>query len=202
MVLFIISAFILESAAQTQTNIPAPVNSISFGKTVSDLPNGNIVVTDPDYSISGGATGVGAAYLYNGATGALISMGTGSVHNDRIGERGVMIVSNSNYLILSSSWDNGAATNAGAVTWCNGITGCTGNVSAANSLVGTKTDDLFSPLSTVVVLPSGNYVVISTQWDNGALTNVGAITFGNGVTGAVSPVNSLIGSTTEDQIGE
>ena len=38
-------------------------------------------------------------------------------------------------------WDNGAATNAGAVTWGSGTAGVSGVVSSANSLVGSTAND-------------------------------------------------------------
>ena len=50
-------------------------------------------------------------------------------------------LSNGNYVVRSPDWDNGAVTDAGAVTWGNGTTGITGAVSAANSLVGSTADD-------------------------------------------------------------
>ncbi len=43
---------------------------------------------------------------------------------------GVTALSNGNYVVRSPYWDNGAATDAGAVTWGSGTTGCTGAVSA------------------------------------------------------------------------
>ena len=57
-------------------------------------------------------------------------------------------LTNGNYVVVSSNWDNGAVTNAGAVTWCDGVTGRTGEVSASNSLIGsTKEDRVGSPTS-------------------------------------------------------
>ena len=50
-------------------------------------------------------------------------------------------MTNGNYLVRSSLWDNGSATDAGAVTFGNGETGVTGVVSAANSLVGSTAGD-------------------------------------------------------------
>ena len=80
------------------------------------MPNGNIVVTDPDYN---GGIGVqaGAVYLYNGASGALISMLTGTAAGDQVGSSGVTVLSNGNYVVRSPDWDNGAVADAGAVTW-------------------------------------------------------------------------------------
>ena len=53
-------------------------------------------------------------------------------------------------------------------------------------------------------LSNGNYVVSSTLWDNGAVADAGAVTFGNGVTGVtgvVNAANSLVGGTAGDWVG-
>ncbi len=65
----------------------------------------------------------------------------GSTGLDRVGYYGVTALSNGNYVVRSPGWDNGAATDAGAVTWGNGTTGAAGVVSAANSLVGSTAGD-------------------------------------------------------------
>ena len=70
--------------ASGQTDISGPAGSGQFGASVLALPSGNIVVTDPLYD-SGEVTNAGAVYLYNGATGALISTLTGSNNNDQVG---------------------------------------------------------------------------------------------------------------------
>ena len=182
-----------------------PAGSNRFGARVVALPNGNIVVTDPGYGIPGGTAFVSAVYLYNGSNGALISRLTGSTMNDNLGGDGIYVLANGNYVISSSRWDNGAATDAGAVTWCSQTNGCSGTVSSANSLIGSTTDDLVGiNLDPIVPLANGNYVVTSELWDNAGVANVGAVTFGNGTTGisgVVSAANSLVGSTANDLIG-
>jgi len=185
-------------AAATQWDIIGPAGSGAFGTSVTALPNGNIVVTDPYYD-AGAITDVGAVYLYDGATGGLISTLTGSMANDRIGYDGVTVLSNGNYVVLSSWWSQGA----GAATWGNGTTGVSGVVSAANSLVGSTANDLIGA-GGVIVLSNGNYVVCSSNWHMGAAANVGAVTWGNGMTGisgVVSSANSLVGTMANDLIG-
>ena len=47
-------------------------------------------------------------------------------------------------------------------------------------------------------------MVISPYWDNGGITDVGAVTWGDGasgMTGVVSVSNSLVGATADDQAG-
>jgi len=192
----LIAAAVLTPAAATQLDIPGPANSGAFGTEVTVLPNGNIVVTDPNY-----LSNKGAVYLY-GPTGVLISTLTGSTTGDQVGSGGVTVLSNGNYLILSEHWHNAGAADAGAATWGDGNTGVSGVVSATNSLVGKQANDLIGLV--VFALSNGNYVVMSELWDNGAVVDAGAATWGNGssgVSGEVNVANSLIGTTAGDQVG-
>jgi hypothetical protein len=182
-------------------NLPGPPGSGAFGTSVTVLSNGNFVVTDPGYNL-----GRGAVYLYS-PNGVLISQLIGDLVGDRVGSGGITVLTNGNYLVLSPYWD-GSVTDydLGAVTWCSQVTGCSGTVSASNSLVGSTAGDqvggnLFGP---VTVLTNGNYVVSSPSWDNGPVYNAGAVTWGNGLggtTGVVSDANSLVGSTAYDEVG-
>ena len=195
-------------AAATTIDIVGPPGSGAFGTSVTALPGGNIVVTDP-YFDAGAISDVGAVYLYDGATGALISDLTGSTAGDQVGSGGVKVLSNGNYLVRSPNWDNGAAAGAGAVTWGSGTAGVSGVVSAANSLVGSSAGDRVgcaddSCTNGMTVLSNGNYLVVSPDWDNGAAADAGAVTWGNGMTGIDGPVsagNSLVGNAANDRVG-
>jgi hypothetical protein len=70
-----ITLFLFSTHAATQIDLSGPPGSERFGATFKALPNGNIIVTDPNYDITTppGIPDVGAVYLYNGATGTLIS---------------------------------------------------------------------------------------------------------------------------------
>jgi hypothetical protein len=106
-------------------------------------------------------------------------------------------------VVRSSLWNNTGATYAGAVTWGNGTTGVSGNVTATNSLVGTTANDQVGS-GGVTALTNGNYVVISTLWDNTSATNAGAVTWGNGTTGVsgnVTSTNSIVGNSTNANSG-
>jgi hypothetical protein len=163
-----------------------------FGLGVLVLSNGNVVVTD--ISDDFGGTNAGAAYLFDGLSGALISMLVGSHPQDSVGHS-VTPLSNGNYVVNSPVWNG----NRGAVTWGNGSTGTSGTISADNSLVGSNPQDdvgggLVTPLS------NGNYVVDSPQWNGGR----GAATWGNGNTGTsgtISDADSLVGSNPGDYVG-
>ncbi len=198
--------FLLSISISAQTlmksDINGPANSVKFGTSVTALPSGNIVVTDPEYSIPGGAQRVGAVHLYRGETGQLISTLTGSTANDTIGSGGITIVGSFAYLISSPDWDNGSVQNAGAVSFAFTGVGLTGVVSANNSLVGTTAEDKIG--NTGVVATGGSrYFVRSNNWDNGSVIDAGAVTFCRnsfGCKGAVSTSNSLVGSSTDDLI--
>ena len=199
---------------------PNPDVGGAFGTSAVYLPSGNIVVTDP--KDDAGGVDAGAVYLFNGSTGALISTLTGSHANDKVGSvsvnllpsqdyvrnESVTVLANGNFVVRSSLWDNGNVVDAGAVTWGSGTTGIGGVVSASNSLVGTQSKDLFVDMFLgdifVTALPDGNYIVPSPNWDNGAIVDAGAITWGDGtkgVSGAISSAISLVGSTANDNVG-
>jgi hypothetical protein len=86
--------------------VTGPLGSEKFGHSVTVLKNGNYVVTDP-YHDDGGVTNVGAVYLYNGSTHALISRLTGSSAGDQVGFGGVTALANGHYVVRSPNWKNG-----------------------------------------------------------------------------------------------
>lgn len=178
-----------------QVDIHGPAGHYHFGAAVIALPNGNFVVT----SMPG--TAIGAVHLYR-ADGTLISTLSGGSNYDWVGDS-VIAVGDSNFVVISPYWKNSVGTSVGAVTWVNGTTGLSGVVSAGNSLVGTRDGDRIGR-GGVIVLSNGNYVVSSTWWSNGVMTNAGAVTWGDGnhgISGRVSTGNSLVGTTHGDSVG-
>ena len=176
---------------------PNPNPGNHFGATVVALSTGNVVITSP--SDDAGGSSAGAVYLFNGATGALISTLKGSHAGDNVGNGGVTALSNGNFVVTSVGWAN----YAGAVTWGSGTSGVSGIVSSSNSLVGTQINDKVGN-GGVTELSNGNYVVISYYWANAAVDNAGAVTLGSGsigVSGAVTISNSLVGTQTDDIVG-
>jgi Repeat of unknown function (DUF5650) len=115
----------------------------------------------------------------------------GSTEFDLVGDR-TRALADGNVVVSSRSWDNGAANAAGAVTWMNGATGLVGAVDPTNSLVGSTAQDLVGEIT--LVLPGGEYVVLSPAWDNTAIVDAGAVTVApaGGVVGPVSTANSLV----------
>jgi Repeat of unknown function (DUF5650) len=182
-----------------------------FGATANDniglegvvaLTNGNYAVASALWD-DGAVANVGAVTFGDGTVGTVGTVDAanslfGVTDNDQVGSGGVEALANGNYTVASGQWDNGAVVDAGAVTWGNGTTGVVGAVSPANSLSGTTTQDF---VGQVTPLANGNYVVRTDRWDNGATTDVGAVTWADGTigrTGEVEPGNSLIGVTPED----
>lgn len=177
------------------------------GQGITALTNGNYVVSSSNWN-NGGTADVGAVTWVDGTTGLVGAVSAansliGPTAGDFVGNFGAVALTNGNYVVRSSLWDNGAVDKAGAATWANGATGLVGTVTTANSLVGSTTLDGVSN-SFVLALTNGNYVVGSQNWDNGAVVNAGAVTWGNGTTGTtgvVSDLNSLVGSTANDGVG-
>src|SRR5437763_13761240 len=82
------------SAAFAEFVDPHPTIGDHFGDSVVPLSNGNVVVTAPNDDAGG--KDAGAAYLFNGRTGELISTLTGSHTNDEVGRDGVTPLANGN----------------------------------------------------------------------------------------------------------
>lgn len=195
------------NAQLTQTVISGPVGSgpSAFGQTVAFLPNGNFVVSDPYFDLPN-AVDAGAVHLYRGSDNALIATLTGTGSFQLVGysdfdDPGVIVLPSGHYLVRASNW-NGAA---GAVTWCDGATGCSGVVSATNSAVGSTSLDFLG--SYIKVLSNGNYLVGAYAWDDpaGPFVDAGAIRLCNGETGCfgpMTPANSLIGSGENQRVGD
>jgi hypothetical protein len=246
--------------ADVQIVLPTPTGSGRIGTHVAMLPNGNFVVTDPEFDAPGGLTNAGAIRLYRRdlvllstlhgtsndrlgsggivltGSGALVfspdystDLGTGfgavsfisatggpngqinasnsllgTATGDRVGSGFAALLSNGNFVVLSPQFGSGGiATSArGAATFGSGQTGVAGLLSASNSLVGNPGDRIAS--GGVLALSDGAYVVISPLWSSPTATLTGAVTWGSGlggVAGSISGSNSLIGSSSNDQVG-
>ena len=189
------------------------IGDSSYADNVTVLTNGNYVVSSPDWS-NGAAANAGAATWVNGRTGLTgeISAANSLVGlnaNDHVGSGGTTALRNGNY-VVSSDWSltvpqqlgYSVTPYIGAATWGNGITGISGSISIANSLIGSHANDGVG--SQVIALSSGDYAVVSPAWANGNAKGAGAVTWaggGTGLSGVVSAANSLVGSTTDDTIG-
>jgi hypothetical protein len=170
------------------------------------LANGNYLVTS-SYWDNGELTDAGAVTWGDGSTGITGAVSAanslvGSHTGDQIGNYGSIVLSNGNYLVFSPYWDNDSAVDAGAVTWGDGMTGITGTINTANSLVGSSSGDQVGlgnyASNGLTLLDSGDYVMSNPYWDNGSVEDVGSVTWGSGtsgVQGTLSSANSVLGTT-------
>src|SRR5205085_1647120 len=109
------------------------------------LVNGNFVVSSPNLDI-GTATDVGAVTWGSGMAGTSGAVNAansliGSTAFDYVGTYGVVALANGHYVVASPFWNDGATLDVGAVTWGNGSTGVSGNVTPLNSLIGSQAED-------------------------------------------------------------
>lgn len=173
------------------------------GGGLAELGLDRIVVLSPEWNRTAGA----ATWMENRAGFFDVVSSRNSVvgarTGNRIGDGGIILLFNRNYLVLSPSWTDGRGTDLGAVTWCDGTGTTVGVVDASNSLVGSRTGDLVG-LYGALALRNGNYVVRSPTWSNRGATYAGAATWGKGTGGVAGPIssqNSLIGTQAGDRVG-
>jgi hypothetical protein len=173
------------------------------------LGNGGFVVISSRWdNPSSAEADVGAVTRVNATTGlsGVISASNsliGANAGDEVGDNGAVALSTGHYVVLSPYWDSATAVDVGAVTWADGDTGIVGEVTAANSLVGVVASDRIGD-EDLVLLNNGNYVVRGRGCDIGAITDAGAVIWGDGklgVRGPVSASNALVGSNNDDGIG-
>jgi hypothetical protein len=189
------------------TNVSS-ANSL-VGSTTSDyvglngvfaLKNGNYVALSPFWNTYTGAATWGNGSAAVKGTKGFISSGNsliGNSTNSNFANDDLVALSNGNYVVVNRF----AFGNKGAVAWGNGATGTIGTLSAANALIGTTAGD---QVGWTYPLSNGNYVIVSSNYSNGATAGVGAVTWGNGRTGikgSISATNSVIGTTAQDIIG-
>lgn len=172
------------------------------------LGNNKAAVFSPLWSHAG-ATAAGAVTWLDttaamaGLTGIVTSANSlvGSTLNDKVGDGGQQGVSGSTLrFVRSGLWDNGAATDAGAMTWFDAYGSLpTGAVSASNSLVGSNANDKVGSSPTITT-GDGYFLVRNASW-NGNRAAVSWMTAGAPLTGELSASNSLVGANPNDSIG-
>ena len=182
------------------------------GRKVVVLRNGNFVTATESWDdISAGLEADAGAATWMRGNGPTV--GAVSISNSMIGLNpsdgtgvDVTALSSGNYVVSWPLWDDEMGNdNVGAVTWGNGATGTVGRVGASNSLLGTGPGQEGKyGARQVTALSNGHYVVSTPRWDNLNIVNVGAVTWVNGGgprVGRVLADNSLIGSTSDDHVG-
>ncbi len=185
----------------------------SIGTFITAIGNGNYVIGSPSWRPVNILSNVGASTFCNGITnscaGNVVSAAdslVGSTSNDLVGVGMVTLLTNGDYVVISSAWSKPSAAGSGAVTRCNGSSGCTGAISAANSLTGKLGDRVGG--DGVFALPNNLFLVASSVWsvaidvpgEQGAVTECSNVT--NNCTGlTVTAANSLVGTTYLDHVG-
>lgn len=181
-------------------------NAITNGiGVVTPLSNGNYVVSSSGwYNNSLAYAGAATWCDGNGGTIGMVSVSNslvGTSAYDSVGT--VRALTNGNYVVTSAKWSNGTLTHVGAVTWSNGNGGTAGPITAGNSIIGATAGEAVGSQG-VTALSNGNFVASSPFWQNSAADSVGATTWGDGnggTVGLVSESNSLVGTTTDDEVG-
>ncbi|MFN6053127.1 MAG: hypothetical protein ACK47R_20045, partial [Planctomycetia bacterium] len=179
---------------------------------VTPLSNGNYLILAPKWD-NGNLVDAGAVTFANGSqpiTGTISSANSlvGTTANQFSGV-GALALSNGNYVVYTPLWDSSTTVDVGAITWGSGTTGVIGNISASNSLVGSKQNDFLAWSyqgrnfydNSPIVLSNGNLVYGLRYLDNNNVVNAGAMVWMSGsqpTTGVIGAANSLVGTTTGD----
>ena len=164
---------------------------------VTILENGNyVVMAREDDDLAGGILDAGSVTLVNGDTGAIIGTPViGDDVSDQMGNNGITVLPNNNYVILTERDDDGINMDSGSAILINGSTGAM----IGTPLRGVKNDERFG--NRAIALNNNNYAVLSTGVDNGAILNAGSVTLVDGTTGSIigTPIR---GDSTNDNIGQ
>lgn len=164
------------------------------------LTNGNYVVCS-DSVLNVDATAYGACVWGDGSrptsaviasTNALFGTGSGSV----------IALTNGHFVIGCSFCTDAQGVAVGAAFWHDGRVGLSGFTSDASGMAGSTLGD---QVGYAIALDNGKYALLSSVWNDGTTERVGAVTVldGSGPTvGRVSALNSLIGTTYGDRVGQ
>lgn len=161
----------------------------SVGYYLNAVPGGDYVVG------SFGFAGQGAMAWFDGSA---TTSGTLTAANAFVGMTGSIFAKFPDGSFVAAAPT--ALAGAGAVTWFAGGATISGQPSAANSIVGIATDqgtggdDLGS--YGVRAYPTGEFVVISPNYDSAGVSNGGAVTLASSVNaiGTPTPANTVFGT--------
>ena len=175
-------------------------DEVGSGGIEQIVGSGGFVILSPDFNGEAGA--VTLASDARGADGVISGSNSlvGATGGDEIGSGGITVLGNSNIVVLSPEFNNGAGAATFMPVPSNGGTPVTGVVSSTNSLLGSASGDEVGSGGVIQLSNGGNFLVLSPNWNNGA----GAITNGDdfaGLNGVVSASNSLVGANAGDHVG-
>ncbi len=149
----------------------------SPGTGVTALPNGNYVVSSPNWQ--DGAIGAVTWVSGTSADSNVVSVANslvGSTPNDQVGSGGITALTNGNYVVSSPFWQNAGALSAPPPG--PAARAPPPRPSRRPTALSAQANDLVSS-GGVIALSDGNYVVSSPNWNNG----IGAATWSSGTTG-------------------
>ncbi len=164
-----------------------------LGVGITALGNNNFVIASGNDD-NGAIVDAGSVMLIDGSTGTVIGTPlVGDQTNDRLGSSGILALGNNNYVIISTTDDDGAIVDAGSVRLVNGSTG----VPIGTAVVGDQADD---QLGSVTALDNNNYVIRSSVDDDGATVDAGSVRLVNGSNGLVIGT-PMVGDQAGDSLG-
>jgi len=162
---------------------------------VTALPNNNYVVNSV-FDDEGGLENVGSVRLVDGNTGLQIGPPiVGDVADDVLGSDGIFVLANNNYVIASTSDDEGGIENAGSVRLVDGNTG----LQIGSPIIGDMIGDRLGSEG-ITVLANNNYVIASPGDDLGGIDNAGSVRLVDGSTG-LQIGSPIAGDVTNDGLG-
>ncbi|MFK7917352.1 MAG: HYR domain-containing protein, partial [Ilumatobacter sp.] len=178
----------------------------AVGDEVIPLANGNYLSAQSFWDRGPIGVDAGSVTWADGTrpTAAVVSTAN-SLHGktaDRVGET-VVALANGHAMVGAERFDLVFDTDIGAATWMDGTQPTGAQVKSDNSVYGSSFGDEVGRY--MVPLSDGNALLVSPLWNNGPVVDAGAVTWvsGSGPTvGAVSATNSLIGSSTDDKLGD
>ena len=162
---------------------------------VTALANGNFTIASSRVAAVGIGATVGSVMLLNGTTGAQIGSAiAGDDLADQLGDKGVVALTNGNFVIVSQRDDVNGVIDAGSVRLVDGTTG----IQIGAPIAGNHTDALFNP--NVTALTNGNFVVAAPNADVNAVATAGSVMLINGTTGAQIG-STIAGDNVNDRLG-
>jgi len=174
------------------------MTSLNFGGNVTELSNGNVVITSSDFSV---APNNGGVFLFNTLTQSLIASVFGDDEDDFFGSSSITALNNGNFIIASENDDISGIANAGSVMLINGTTG----IQIGTTITGDNVNDhlggtMIIGRPSIIKLNNNNFVISSRLDDIGGISDAGSIMLINGTTG--SQIGATIaGDNLIDEIG-
>lgn len=168
-----------------------------LGSGVTVLGNNKFVIASSSDTEDGVDRG-GSVRLVDGVTGMQIGAPLkGDMPGDRLGGS-IAVLPNNNYVITSTSDDEGGVINAGSVRLVDGVTGVQIGATLAGDVAGDRLG--YARLRNIVALANNNFVVASQLDDEGGIINAGSVRLVSGVTGAQIGA-TYAGDAEDDQLG-